>query len=552
MKALLFELGVEEIPARLLSRAHRELGERLIKALAGANLEYADLRTFATPRRLALSISIADAQPDTVEERLGPPARIAFDQEGQPTKAAIGFAQRQGVSVDALERRTTPKGDYLGVTVETLGQKSDVLLPGILQDIITQLHWPKAMRWASGRETFIRPVQWILACFDGAVVPITFAGVESGETTRGHRFMAPNTVVVHDVESYLAELRARFVEPDPERRKAEIKRQTEALAAEHGVEAIITSELLEEVTGLVEWPFVHLGDFDEDALGLPSEVLITSMNVHQRYFAVRSRSGALAAHFIVVAGTQVEDPAVVIAGNARVLAARLADARFFYDADIGQPLDTFVPALQGRRFLEGLGTMADKATRLQTMSQRIATHINEDPTVAERAGRAGWLAKADLATAMVGEFAKLQGVMGQDYATRSGESKAVADAVFEHYLPRFAGDELAQSDEGTSVALADRMDSLMGCFTLGLEPTGSADPYALRRQALGVVRMQRHSERVPALSTLIDVAAETYRSAGVAIDAEAMSRLTVFFRGRMKAAFASHSCSAAQCGQNGE
>jgi glycyl-tRNA synthetase beta chain len=536
-RELLFELGTEEIPARLLERARAELAERLTKALDNAGLSYEGLVTYGTPRRLALSCQVATKQVDRTEELLGPPARIAFDDAGQPTKAAIGFAKRNNVPVEALERRETPKGEYLGCTVQTTGQAAADLLPEMLMNAVTKLHWPKAMRWGARSDSFIRPIHWLVALYGGATLPVSCFDIAAGCTTRGHRFLNPEPFEVDGLSSWLEGLRARHVEPDPAVRRQQIAEAATALATSVGGEAIIEDALLEEVTGLVEWVVPLLGTFDADALTLPAEVLVTSMNVHQRYFAVRAADGGLSNHFIIISGMVVRDPEVVVTGNVRVLAARLADARFFYEADAAKGIEHFVPKLAGRRFLEGLGTMHDKAERLQRLSGVIAARLSpEEPGDVALAQRAGLLCKADLATEMVGEFAKLQGEMGADYARKSGEPDAVADAIEAHYRPKHAADTLPDSTVGAAVALADRLDSLVGCFALGVEPTGSADPYALRRQALGVLRIVEDASPAPALSEALDMARDAY---GEALDidwATVRGRLMSFFRGRLKAA----------------
>lgn len=538
---LLFELGTEEIPARLLERARYELAERLTKALDAAGLEHEGMVTYGTPRRLALSCMVAAKQPDRSEDLLGPPARIAFDDAGNPTKAAIGFAKRNNVPVEALERRETPKGDYLGCTVQTQGQAAAALLPEMLAQAVTKLHWPKAMRWGSRSDSFIRPVHWLVALFGGEVLPVSCFDIHAGRTTRGHRFLDPEPFEVTGHQGWLEGLRKRHVEPDPAIRSAQIAEAAHALAQSVGGEAIVEDALLEEVTGLVEWPVPLLGTFDEAALGLPAQVLITSMNVHQRYFAVQTKEGELSNHFIIISGMKVKDPQVVVQGNARVLAARLADARFFYEADAAKGIAHFVPKLAGRRFLEGLGTMHDKAERLAALSGKLAEHLSDgDSSVVSNATRAGLLCKADLATEMVGEFAKLQGEMGADYARKSGEAEAVAEAIEMHYRPKHANDQVPQGVVNAAVALADRLDSLVGCFSLGLEPTGSADPYALRRQALGVLKIIEETPNAPTLSEALGLCREAYGEILTGDDEALRGRLMSFFRGRLKASLGQH------------
>jgi glycyl-tRNA synthetase beta chain len=536
VKELFFEIGCEEIPARLLEGSRLELGRLLQVGLKEQGLEYAELHTYATPRRLAVSVQVATSQADMSEDILGPPARVAFDEQGKPTKAAVGFAQRQGVDVDKLERRQTPKGEYLGLTVERLGKPASILLPELISRVIKRLPWPKAMRWGARRESFIRPVHWMVALFDDEVLPVSYAGIDAARQTRGHRFAGGDPFDVHGAKDWLEGLRANYVEPDPEIRRKQIHEAATTLAESMDTELQESPKLLEEVTGLVEWPVALIGTFEEAYLDLPSQVLVTSMNVHQKYFALRRKDGSLSNHFIVIAGREVRDPEVVVAGNGRVLRARLADARFFFEQDTAQPFEQFVDALADRRFLEGLGTMQHKAERLKALSRRLAeTLAKGDKGTADMAARAGYLAKADLATEMVGEFAVLQGEMGRDYARLGGENETVASAIFEHYLPRHAGDRLPDSEVGTFVALADRLDSLVGCFALGLEPSGSADPYALRRQALAVVRILENDERGWSLTELLDSAHDNYGDSLAVQWPEVRTRLLEFFRGRIKA-----------------
>lgn len=539
MRELLFEIGAEEIPARMLAGAEAQLGQLISKALEGKSLAVEEMATFATPRRLAVRAQVASSQEGRSEDVLGPPASVAFDHEGKPTRAAEGFAQRHGVDVAALETRETPRGLYLGVTVSEEGQPTRTLLPDLLSQAIRDLRWPKAMRWGAHQEPFIRPIQWLLALYDGEVVPVSFARVESGRQTRGHRFLHPEPFDVSNGDDWLEGLRSRNVEPDRLARRSHIEEGARALAAELGGEVLLDSTLLDEVTGLCEWPVCALGGFEEAYLDLPDPVLITSMKSHQKYVPIAGADGGLLRHFVVVVGTVSTDPDVVVAGNARVIRARLADARFFYEQDTSRPLAQFVPLLSQRLFLAGLGTMEHKASRLGQLATRLADELAPgDSDLATSAARAALLAKADLATAMVGEFASLQGEMGRDYARKAGEEDAVAEAIYEHYLPRHAGDDLPRTPHGKVVALADRLDSVVGCFALGLEPTGSQDPYGLRRQALAICRILAASSPAPGLAACLDHARATY---GDTLDVDwdgVRSRILEFIRGRMKAALA--------------
>jgi glycyl-tRNA synthetase beta chain len=507
----------------------------LTKALAEQGLEIDGLKTWSTARRLAVTVQIQERQEDTREELLGPPASVAFDSDGNPTRAAEGFAKRYGLGLDAISRKETERGEYLAVTVETVGQETLALLPEILTHALSKLQWPKSMRWGSHAQAFIRPVQWIVALFGGEVIELQFADVPSGRTTRGHRFLAPTPFEVTDAASWVEGLRAAKVEPEADVRRERIRTGAERLAATVDGVAQIDDKLLTEVSGLAEWPTPGLGAFEERYLEVPDCVLTTSMKSHQKYFPVVNGDGALLPHFVVVMEGESSEPAVVLQGNGRVLRARLADAAFFYDQDQKRTLDHFVGKLAERRFLEGLGTMADKAQRLSTLSGKMAALLAPgDADTAELATRAGLLAKADLSTDMVNEFASLQGLMGQIYGAIAGEPEAVSSAMAEHYQPRFAGDALPSSIVSASVALADRFDSIVGCFALGLEPTGSADPYALRRQALGITRLLETFRPAPSLSEALEQVREVYGDALSRPWEETSAAIQAFFRGRMK------------------
>ncbi|MCB9728084.1 MAG: glycine--tRNA ligase subunit beta [Deltaproteobacteria bacterium] len=539
MRELLFELGTEEIPARLLRGSRHELCRRLEEGLEAAGLAFDGIHGYATPRRLAVVATVAERQPDRTAEMLGPPVEAAFDADGVATAAAQGFARRHGVSVDALERRPTERGERIGLTVHTPGRPATELLPAILATCIDKLTWPKAMRWGSRRESFIRPVHWIVALYDGEVLPLAWGGVTADRWTRGHRFMAPAPFEVHTALSWLEGLRERYVEPDAAIREERVEAGAHRLAADVGGSPALDDALLEEVGGIVEWPVPLLGNFEASYLELPPAVITTPMTVHQRYIPIIDSAGALTRHFVIVAGIEATDPSVISAGNGRVLRARLADARFFFEQDTRVPLDSFVPKLEERVFLQGLGTMGARAVRLQELSGLLCATLAPDaPEAPALAARAGLLAKADLATGVVGEFAQLQGEMGREYARRSGEPDAVAEAIFEHYMPRSATDDIPESLLGRAVALADKLDALVGCFSLGLEPTGSADPYALRRQALGVIRILEEADPAPGIAEVLDIARSVYGGALAADWPPVRERLLEFFRGRMKAALA--------------
>jgi glycyl-tRNA synthetase beta chain len=506
---LLLEIGTEEIPAAFLPKALRDLGEIARRELSANRIPHGETRTMGTPRRLFLFIAeVAERQQDQVIEKLGPALRVAFDEQGSPSRAAIGFARGQNLDVNELERITTEKGEYICARKKIIGEATEGLLPAILTKIITDIPFRKSMRWSDLEFRFARPIHWILALYDGRIVPFRIANLESGNFSRGHRFMSPDPFPVENLEGYLAGTRDRFVVVDPAERKEMIRRETRTAAATVGGLVLPSEELLETVTFLTEYPTVVCGNFDREFLKLPQEVLITTMISHQKYFPVADERGALLPHFITINNTLARDPSVVKRGNERVIRARLSDARFFFEADRKIPLDERVEGLRKVVFHTLLGTSYEKVMRFQQLALWIANQIQPSlgnkAEFCERALRAALLAKADLDTQMVCEFTELQGIMGREYALLAGEDPVVARAIHEHYLPIAAGGELPKSDEGAVVSIADKMDTICGFFGVGLIPTGTADPYALRRQALGVIHIILTKRYPLPLGSLID------------------------------------------------
>ena len=540
MKELFFELGLEELPARLVRGALNNLQSNLVQSLEAAKLSHGQVEVFATPRRLALRIDVSEGQEDVTTEMMGPPARIAFDDEGNATKAAVAFAQRNGISIDSLTTKATEKGDYLAATIFTPGKRSIELLPDMLVEAVKGLKWPKAMTWGEGVGPFIRPIHWMVALYDGDVLELEVMGIRSANATRGHRFMAPHEVVVSSCEQWLETLRDAYVEPVPDKRSERIATGAQQLAESVNGVLVMDSGLLEELTYLSEWPVPLLGTFDSDFLEVPSSALITSMRVHQKYAAITTANGKLTHYFVIVAGLPSSNPKTVVAGNERVLAARLADARFFFETDTQTTLESMIEALGSRIYLKGLGTMADKARRLSACSGELAAVLGASPEDITLATEAGLFAKADLSSQMVGEFASLQGQMGKRYAELKGRDARVSAAIEEHYWPKHATDQLPTARISVAVALADRLDALVGCFALGLEPTGSADPYALRRGALGVIRILAMSHDYPTcgLGQALDIAAAAYGQALPGDWQETKARLLAFIRGRLKHLYA--------------
>lgn len=530
---LLLEIGTEEIPARFIPPALEEMAASFRKLLDAERIGVGDILTYGTPRRLALvAREVAEGQAEFETEEIGPPKAVAFDAAGKPTPAAQGFAKKQGVAVSDLIEVDTPRGVYLAIKKSTTGRPTAELLPELLPGFILGLSFPKSMHWGTETITFARPIHWILARHGGAVVTFTLGDVTSGGATRGHRFLAPQAVEVTDGQAYVAALKAASVMVDPAARRALLEQElTQAAAGVQG-EVVPNPGLLEENTFLVEYPSVVVGTFEEKFLALPDEVLITSMREHQRYFSLRGPDGRLLPHFIAVNNTLTRDPNVVRQGHERVIRARLSDAMFFYQDDAKVPLASRVDALKGVMFHSLLGTSYEKMERFRELAAALAAQLA--PELTDQVKRAATLCKADITTEMVGEFPSLQGVMGRQYAKLSGEPPEVAEALFTHYLPRHADDDLPPDKVGALVSLADRLDTICGCFGVGLSPTGTADPYGLRRHALAVIRIVRSQELHLDLAATVAAALELLKgkiSRGIA---ETAQEVLDFFQTRLQ------------------
>lgn len=490
---LLLEIGTEELPFEFIAPALASLKEHAERLLSEARLTFHSATSFGTPRRLVLVVEgLALHQAAVVKEAMGPSKAVAFDQAGQPTKAAIGFAAGQGVPVDSLQVRQTPKGDYLLAVKQDAGRPSKALLPELLPQLIAKLSFPKAMKWNEAGVRFARPVRWLVALFGGNVVPVEAAGVTAGNRTYGHRVMGGGKpVTVHDFKSYKRALERHGVLVDQDRRRSVIEEQLDRLCAKAGVGLNADEKLLDQAVYTTEWPYALMGNFKPEYLAVPPEILMTSMKEHQGFFSVRDKkSGKLAPHFIAVANIQLKDMSLIRAGNERVLAARLADAKFFFDEDRKVRLEARAKKLSGVTFHQKLGTMAQKQERV-TLLAGVTSELVDPPQegLKQRCERAAALCKADLLTGIVGEFPELQGIMGGEYARHDGESPAVSQAIREQYLPKSLEGELPKSIEGQVLSLADRLDSLAAFFHVGIVPTGSEDPFALRRHATAVVRI---------------------------------------------------------------
>jgi glycyl-tRNA synthetase beta chain len=511
----LLEIGTEEIPARFMEAALAQLKELAEKTLAEERISFEQVLVYGTPRRLALMVKeLVEKQQDRVEEVKGPARKAAFDSEGLPTKASQGFARSQGILVEDLEIRHTPGGDYVFALKRMQGRPTPEVLREVVPGFITGLNFPKPMRWGYGEMRFARPIHWLVALYGNEVIPFELGALQSGRTTYGHRFLGQGAIVLDKADDYLSRLEENYVIADQVVRQELIWKQIQELAVQVGGRVDPDAELLEEVTYLLEYPTALCGKFEDKYLELPEEVLITPMREHQRYFPVRDNSGQLLAKFITVRNGTGDHLDLVREGNEKVLKARLADARFFFEEDLRVPLEQNFKKLEKIVFQESLGMVSDKVQRIRTLSNYVAVELGWSPDQIADLDRAAFLAKTDLVTNMVYEFPELQGLMGAEYARRNGEKVEVAQAIFEHYLPRQAGDVLPSTELGMVVSLADKLDTIVGCFGVGIQPTGSQDPYALRRQVLGICRIILEWGLEISLRDLIDKAYQLYADAG--------------------------------------
>jgi glycyl-tRNA synthetase beta chain len=507
---LLLEIGTEELPPTALRNLSDAFRDGIVRGLDAAQLHYAGVEDFSTPRRLAVLVRQLDAkQTDENVERRGPALQAAFGDDGCPTKAAVGFAKSCGVDVSELETLETEKGAWLVFHTHKKGQPTPDLVPELLKKALDQLPIPKRMRWGSLDDEFVRPVQWIVALFNDKVVPFEMFGVKSGRESRGHRFHHPGTIYIPSPDEYEALLESEGrVLVDFNRRRLAVRGLVEEAAAKTKGRAVINDALLDEVTAMVEWPVPVVGNFEPHFLEMPAEVLITTMKVNQKYFHVVDKQGQLLPHFITLSNIDSRDPDKVREGNERVIRPRLIDAMFFWNQDRNVALSSRVTSLQKVVFQKKLGTLFEKMQRISEAAAHIAARLGGDRNFALRAGE---LCKCDLMTEMVGEFPELQGTMGRYYALHDGEPWEVAQAIEQHYKPRFAGDDLPDTVTGQALAVADKLDTIVGIFAVGQAPTGDKDPYALRRAGLGVLRIliekqiplnlvdliQRASDRLP-------------------------------------------------------
>lgn len=534
-KDLLLEIGLEEVPARFVRGAMEQLKEKTVKWLTDSRLAFDGVKTYATPRRLTVLVTgLADKQEDVNEEVKGPARKIAVDETGAWSKAALGFARSQSAQPDALFFRELGGVEYVYATKSSIGVETSSLLPEALPVLVTSLTFPKSMRWGNYELRYVRPIRWLLALHGSEVVPFEITGVKTGNITRGHRFLGTDTVV-KEPKVYVEQLRAQHVIVDVEERYKLIIAGIQSLSEERNWNIAVKDDLLEEVLFLVETPTVLTGSFDPSFLQIPQDVLITSMREHQRYFPVLDAEGRLQPFFVTVRNGDSKSLDVVARGNEKVLRARLSDAKFFYEEDKKLIIGNALAKLENIVYHEEIGTIADKVRRIRIVADRISQHLRLEPSVSEDISRTADICKFDLVSQMVYEFPELQGIMGEDYARKAGEREAVARGINEHYSPRNAGDKPAASLVGAIVGIADKLDTIAGCFSIGIVPTGSQDPYALRRQAAGIVNTLLTHELDITLSDLFRIALDIHSARGLKREANDISKdMQEFFNLRIK------------------
>lgn len=525
-RTLAFEIGTEEIPAFDLANAVKQLNKLVPSLLDNAAIPHGEVGIYSSPRRL---IVVAEGIPAATEEKnevfKGPSAKIAFDEEGNPTKAAQGFARGKGIDASEL----VVEDGYVYARTSTPSVQVVTLLPSVLDGIVRGISWPRSQRWGSQSEYFTRPIRWFVALFGNEVVDFHFAGLDAGRSTRGHRILAPGPFEVASADELLGVVRNAYVVPSQEEREAVIREGVAKAEAETGFKAVLPPKTLVEVTNLAEYPTVLVGTFDKEFLQVPEEIIVDAMLMHQRYFPLYDEAGKLTNRFIIVGNGDPACSETIIDGNERVVRARLYDAKFFYDEDLKQPLEAYVGRLGEVVFQEKLGTVLDKTTRIEALAKHIATDCGLAGQDLSDAQRAAHLCKADLVTSAVIEFTSVQGVMGSYYAAASGETAQVAQAIEQHYRPRFAGDEVPETAVGKVVAIADKLDTVCGLFSVNQGPTGSSDPFALRRSAIGIVAMLQCEDVDVELLPAIEVSLGSFAKQGIEFDFDEVRKQVVEF-----------------------
>ena len=534
-KYLLFEVGVEELPSRFVSSTLQQIKSNLTKMLSENRIDFNEIDTYGTPRRLTFIVKgISDRQSNLEEEVKGPSKKIALDADGNFTKPALGFMKSKGIKEEDVIFKIIGKDEYIFGTIRQEGKETSEVLKNILPEAVKSVTFPKAMRWGGKNMRFARPIRWIVTLLNDNVLNFDLEGIQSSNITKGHRFLGESEFEVNSLEDYLNKLEKNYVILDQDRRKEIIRNQCIEVAKSLNGEVELDEDLLEEVTHLVEYPTAFYGEFNEDYAKLPKEVVTTPMQQHQRYFPV-VKDGKLLPNFIAVRNGDDYRIDKVKAGNEKVLVARLEDALFFYKEDTKKGLETYIEKLKSVVFQAKLGTIYDKSLRIEKLSSDIIDllNLNNDK---EDTIRAAKLCKADLVTSMVFEFTELQGIMGREYAKVSGENETVSEAIFEHYLPRFAGDILPKTNSGIILSLADKLDSISGFFAIGIQPTGSQDPYALRRQALGILNILMDSKIDVSLETLVKLSLDNYSNLEFNKE-DVINSIMEFFKERIKNLF---------------
>lgn len=539
-KKYLLEIGVEEIPARYVNSALKQLNEGFDMVFKKENINYEKIDVYSTPRRLTAIIQGLDERQEDIEESVkGPSKKISFDEEGNPTKALQGFMRGQNVQLEDTFILDYNGEEYVYAKVKKIGKRIEDILIEKVPEIIKFINFPKSMKWGGKNLRFARPIRWIVSILENQVIPFELEGIQVSNITRGHRFLGSSNIVINKVEDYIETLRENYVIVDQNERKEIIKYGSERLAKEKGGKLIHDRELLDEVTNLVEYPTPIIGRIKDEYLTLPRDVVITPMKEHLRYFPVFDDKNRLLPYFITVRNGNEDYVETVIKGNEKVLGARLEDAKFFYNEDISNPLESYIESLKYITFQEQLGTLYDKTIRVQKLAEKIGNYLEVGEETEKNIKRASYLSKADLVTKMVTEFTELQGKMGMVYAKESGENEIVSLAIFEQYLPRFSGDDLPSTTAGAILSIADKLDSIAGLFAIDIHPTGSQDPFGLRRSALGIINIILDKKLNIALRDLIDFALYIYvEENGLAFDYNKIkNEIMDFFVGRIKNMF---------------
>ena len=539
-KSYLLEIGVEELPAKYVQDTLKQLNDKFSFTLENERLNFDKIQVYSTPRRLTTIITgLDEGQEDVSEDVKGPSKKISFDTDGNPSKALLGFMRGQNVELEDIFFLENNGEEYVYAKVLKKGQSTSTILNQKVPEIIKSVNFPKSMRWGGKNIRFARPIRWIVSILDQVVVPFELEGIPVSNVTKGHRFLGKKSIEIDSVDSYMNVLKENYVIVDQQERKEIIKYGAERLAKEKGGKLIQDENLLDEVTNLVEYPTPLIGRIKDEYLKLPKDVVVTPMKEHQRYFPVVDDKNRLLPYFITIRNGNDEYIDIVAKGNEKVLGARLEDAKFFYNDDISKPLEDYVEQLRDITFQEKLGTMYDKTIRIQKLSEKIGVYLEIGEETEKNLYRASYLAKSDLVTKMVTEFTELQGKLGMEYASISGENEIVSLAIFEQYLPRFSGDHLPTTTAGAILSIADKLDSIVGLFAINIQPTGSQDPFGLRRSALGIINIILDKKLNLSISELIDFALYIYADEmGLAFDYNKVkSEINTFFMGRIKSMF---------------